>query len=260
MINGPVHEGHRVQVDLPEDEHVKNFGAPKPPHAGLCVFATMDMMARWHHVAELIGIIHKLQEGGGWPEKVDQVVKHFAPSLKYIQYEGTSPEILDKAMARRIAVGVTFGFSDRYKGPDGRVLEYIYHMVLLVYMDEKRACILDNNFPGTYEWMARAEFLRRWAHPTGKGWAYLFLVPPPPPFESEDDANAMGDTFAHLADAGILGPGSAIQASMFGGLLRTKWPLPSVPADRGHHAWGGNLSACYGNRRTRRGGPPLCLA
>lgn len=173
-VDGPVHEGVEVAIDLPSEQHVKNFGAPDDG-AGLCVFASMDMAARWHHIAELTDIIHKLKKGGGWPEKVDRVLQEHAPNRKYIQYEGKDPNLMDAAMLVRSPCCVTYGYGPRYNG------QTIAHMVILVHLDDKWAAIVDNNFPGTFEWMSRAEFLRRWVHPSGKGWAYTFLESPPPP-------------------------------------------------------------------------------
>jgi hypothetical protein len=174
VVDGPTHDSTEVECDLPPEQHVKNFGAPADGK-GLCVFASMSMLARWHHQLALSDVIHKVQEGGGWPEKVDQVLKQYSPSTKYLQYEGVDPKILDEAMARRAAACVTYGYGERYK------MQTIYHMVLLVHLDQKFACIVDNNFPGTYEWMSRDEFLKRWKHPGGQGWAFTFLESPPPP-------------------------------------------------------------------------------
>jgi hypothetical protein len=174
VVDGPAHEGVEITVDLPNDQHVKNFGAPDD-NLGLCVFASMTMGARWHNVRALDDVIHKLRKGGGWPEKVDQVFKQFAPDLKYVQYEGKDPAILDKAMLESRMCHVTYGYGERYR------MQTIAHMVNLVHLDQKWAAILDNNFPGTYEWMPREEFLKRWAHPGGQGWAYVMLAPPPPP-------------------------------------------------------------------------------
>lgn len=176
-VGGPsLDDGTEVTVHLPESQHVKNIGAPADG-LGLCVFASMDMAARWHNVTELEGIIGKIREGGGWPEKVDQVLGLHAPNLDYVQYEGANPAILDQAMAENRAACVTYGYGERYGG------KTIYHMVLLVHLDDKVACILDNNFPGAnnLEWMTRREFLRRWMHPHGQGWAFVLLAPPPPP-------------------------------------------------------------------------------
>lgn len=174
VVDGEIHDGVEIQVDLPVKQHIRNFGAPKDG-LGLCVFASMTHAARWHNARPLFDVIHKLEKGGGWPGKVDEVFKQYAPDVKYVQYEGTNPSILDKALADGHMACVTYGYAERYK------MATIYHMVNLVHLDEKVAVVLDNNFPGTYEWMSRAEFLKRWAHPSGKGWAYIILAPPPPP-------------------------------------------------------------------------------
>lgn len=173
-IDGPTHNGVEVSVDLPTQQHVKNIGAPADGK-GLCVFASIDMAARWHNMPELIDVLHKVREGGGWPEKVDAIMKELAPERKYLQYEGTDPAILDNAMSIRAPACVTYGTGERYD------MQTIYHMVLLVHLDQKTACIVDNNFPGTFEWMSRDDFLERWKHPSGHGWAIVFLAPPPPP-------------------------------------------------------------------------------
>jgi hypothetical protein len=73
---------------------------------------------------------------------------------------------------------VTYGYGERYGSGT------IYHMVALLHLDDSLACVLDDNFPGTYEWMSRAEFLKRWKHPSGSGWAVVLLLPPPPPVPS----------------------------------------------------------------------------
>lgn len=174
VVNGPSHNGTEVTIDLPRDQHVRNFGAPKDGQ-GLCVFASMDMAARWHNLKPLIDIIHKIPDGGGWPEKVDKVIRKHAPDAQYVQYEGTDPAILDQAMAEGAPACVTYGTGERYGG------QTIYHMVLLCHLDSATACIIDNNFPGTYEWMTRKEFLERWTHAGGSGWSFVFLEPPPPP-------------------------------------------------------------------------------
>lgn len=174
VVDGVIHDGTEIQIDLPSGQHVKNFGAPADG-LGLCVFASMSMAARWHHVRELSDVIHKVKKGGGWPDKVSDVIKQYAPELDVVQYEGIDPSILDKALMEDRPACVTYGYGERYQ------MKTIYHMVMLVHLDSHSAAILDNNFPGTYEWMTREEFLRRWVHPSGKGWAYVMLAPPPPP-------------------------------------------------------------------------------
>lgn len=174
VVDGNVHNGVELQIDLPASQHVKNFGAPLD-NKGLCVFASMTMAARWHNVRPLFDVIHKIDRGGGWPDKVDGVFKKYAPHLRYVQYQGTDPAMLDKALSEGRPACVTYGYGERYR------MQTIYHMVMLVHLDSEWAAILDNNYTGTYEWMPRQEFLRRWVHPSGTGWAYVMLAPTPPP-------------------------------------------------------------------------------
>ena len=63
----------------------------------------------------------------------------------------------------------------------------IAHMVSLVHADDKWFAILDNNFPGSIEWMSPEEFKRTY---TGgrAGWAVLLLNPGPPPPPCRDQS------------------------------------------------------------------------
>ena len=176
VVDGPSRNGVEIQIDLPASQHIKNFGAPDDG-LGLCVFASMTMAARWHHVTELSDVIHKIKQGGGYPEKVTNVIKEFAPAYsdRLVQYEGTDLAVCEKLLSQGRPACVTYGYGERYQ------MQTIYHMVLLVHLDKDVAVILDNNYTGTFEWMPRAEFQKRFVHPTGKGWAYGLMVPGPPP-------------------------------------------------------------------------------
>lgn len=184
VIDGPVHNGVEVQVDLPPSEWVENIGLGPNHDVGCCVWASLDADARWHNYKPLIGILRKMKEGGGWPAKMDAIIKEHAPGTQYTQCEDTDPAILDDALSRRVPVCVTYGFGELYVGPSNPT-GAISHMVLLVHLDAKYACIIDNNFvkKGERFWMSRDEFLRRWICTTGKGWAVVLnhSVPPPPP-------------------------------------------------------------------------------
>jgi hypothetical protein len=160
-----------LQCDLPQDQHLHNL----PNGGGCCVFASMDMAARWHHITPLIGVLND-KLGGGYPKKVDSVIaKRFPGYHNYIQANGEElgVPLLDWALSNGHIACVTYGYSERYGKP-------ISHMVCLVHLDKTRACVLDNNFPDSYEWMDRTEFIRRWKM-HGGAWCYVFLEPPPPP-------------------------------------------------------------------------------
>jgi hypothetical protein len=184
--NGPIFRGVEVTVDLPGKtvadggQRVWNIRAPLDG-LGCCVFASIDMAARYQNIRPLIGVIDRIKRGGGWPEKVTRVVEQAAQDagsepIEFVQYLGSDPSILDLAMKTGRPVCITYGYGEYpYNGAT------IAHMVLLVHLDEQLACIIDNNNPLYDTWMSRDELLRRWLHPRGQGWAVVFLAPPAPP-------------------------------------------------------------------------------
>lgn len=168
-------DGTEVACDLPLQEWIKNVGGRDG--AGLCVFTSIEHSARWQNCEALRGFQQKMRAemGGGYPEKVDRMMKKYAPGAKYIQYSGKDPAVLDLAIKTGRMPAVTYGYSERYGGR-------VAHMVSLVHLDDKIACVLDNNFIGQdrLEWMDRPEFLRRWKL-GGGGWCIILLDPGPPP-------------------------------------------------------------------------------
>lgn len=177
-------DGTEIQCDLPVDLQVRNRGGSDG--AGLCVFASLKHAAVWQNVEALESIFEWMftHPGGGWPEKVDQVIGQICkdkgvPKPDYIHIHGSDLEPIKLALKTGRIVCVTYSFSPsgRYGG------QKIAHMVNVLHCDDQRVCLLDNNFPGTYEWMTPQEFLRSYAY-RGPGWAIVFLAegPPPAPF------------------------------------------------------------------------------
>src|SRR6185437_9808487 len=70
-----------------------------------------------------------------------------------------------------------------YDGRDNFYRGSVAHMVTLAHIDQQRAAIIDNNRPGEWLWMSRADFLSRWRG-MGGGWAVVFLGPPPTPYNA----------------------------------------------------------------------------
>lgn len=181
--DGPTHSGVEIAIDLPASRQIHNIGAPEDG-LGLCVFASMEHAGRWHNRRPLFDVINKIPKGGGWPEKVDAVLKEHAPDVRadhhYIKTKADLGWVRDELHAGKM-ICITYGYGERYSN------QTIYHMVNLVHLDEKWAVFLDNNFPCTperpnrYEWMSADEGFRRIIHPTGQGWAYSLDAPPPPP-------------------------------------------------------------------------------
>lgn len=173
-----------IQMDMPESLHKANVGGSDG--AGLCVFTSIEHAAIWQNVEALHGFQAWMRRypGGGWPEKLDKKIKEYAasrglPVPQFLQAEGRAADLLPLAEAalksgRAVAVTYDFSPSGRYGG------RRIAHMVNLVHLDAKHACVLDNNYIGVakYEWMSRDDFARVLGN---RGWVAILLDPGPPP-------------------------------------------------------------------------------
>ena len=174
-------DGLEPRNDVPKSLQVKNRGGSDG--AGLCVFASLEHAARWQDVPALIGVFEWMwtKPGGGWPEKVDRVVADLCKSRKtpvpaYLQIEGGDFDLIRRACQTGRIPAVTYAFS-----PTGRYGKArIAHMVNLIHADDRWCAVLDNNFPGTVEWMSVADFQRVWAGGS-QGWAVILLAEGPPP-------------------------------------------------------------------------------
>jgi hypothetical protein len=165
--------------DLPASQRKKNIASKG---LGCCVFRSIDYAARWQQVPELYDLPEQLVEagipGGGYPDKVDEVMKQFAPGASYIQDTSGDADILEAILKTGRMPCVTYNGHDCHYGGN------IAHMVCLPYFDRQTgwACVSDNNFPGenAFVWMSPDEFLKRWKG-NGGGWAFALLAVPPPP-------------------------------------------------------------------------------
>lgn len=166
----------QVQTDLPVSQKMKNVGGTDG--AGLCVFTSITWAMRYQNEPDGTHFRKDMQgeRGGGWPEKVDQMMKKYAPGVKYIQDTSGDPEILRAILDSGRMACVT------YNGHDCHYSGSIAHMVDLVCFDGKWACVSDNNFidDSQFVWMSPEEFIQRWKG-TGGGWVVCLLSPPPPP-------------------------------------------------------------------------------
>jgi hypothetical protein len=166
--------------DLPASERKKNIASRG---LGCCVFRSIDYAARWQQVPELYDLPEQLVQagipGGGYPEKVDEVLAKFGPGVSYLQDTSGDADILEAILKTGRMPSVT------YNGHDCHYFGSIAHMVCLPYFDRATgwACISDNNFPGEnqFVWMSPEDFLKRWKGGGGGGWVFALLAPPPPP-------------------------------------------------------------------------------
>jgi hypothetical protein len=179
-------DGVRAVCDIPVSQHIRNTGGSDG--AGLCVFTSIEHSGDWHGVNHLTGFQRWMtrKPGGGYPEKVDKMLAEYCrekrvPVPAYVQHTDGDEVVLDAAVAAGLMPCITYG------GRDDFYRSGIYHMVNLVHLDDKRACIVDNNRPGTFLWMTRAELLTRWRSMQG-GWVFVLLASPPPPYSGEPPA------------------------------------------------------------------------
>lgn len=138
--------------------------------SGLCVWTSIQYAAWIQNVPELRDLQKRMtrEPGGGCPGKVDAYLKKWAPNVRYVQYEGSSPAIIELALKTGRLASITWG-------------QRREHMLTAVHLDATRAAIVDNNDPNRVQWFSRSEFLRRWAGAAGAGWVVVLLNPGPPP-------------------------------------------------------------------------------
>lgn len=154
--------------DLPSERHVRNIRGKDG--TGCCVWASGQMMADWHDFKPFASILSD-KLGGAHSGSVEAAFKRKAPGFKgYVQAQGRdSMELCDWAARTGRIACVTYGPS---------------HMVIMVHLDaagtpNPRAAVIDNNRPGEWLWMPRAEFIAK--HQQGGAWSYALLTSPPPP-------------------------------------------------------------------------------
>jgi hypothetical protein len=182
---GPVApDGTEVDCDLPVALHLRNRGGSDG--AGLCVFASMSHAGRWHTEPVFTAAFEHMfrYPGGGYPSKVDAVVKRIAteknlPVPAYLQVESGDLDLLADAVQRGHLIGVTYSWSPtgRY---GGRQIAHMVNCVAARAGPAKLWAVLDNNYPGDVEWMDEKNFARSYTG-IGGGWSVILLLPPPPP-------------------------------------------------------------------------------
>jgi hypothetical protein len=193
-------DGTPAGTVLPVSLHMKNTGGndrskynPRGEPgkgSGLCVFTSIEMVCRSLNLRDIYGLQKWMTEhpGGGWPEKVTEMLKLFCkqkavPVPDYFQVEANDLDILRKALRSGRPVGITYSYSPtgNYQG------KKIAHMVMLAAAGAGKGpdgkgwwAVVDNNYPGQWEWMSEAQFLSV-ASGGSRLWAVIFIAPAPPP-------------------------------------------------------------------------------
>lgn len=173
--NGSVHNGTEVDVDIPRMMRQQNSGSRIPPFLGLCVWASLQMLANYHNCTPLRDIFEKRRNkpGGGWPEELRREMDARGLQDKYRQLIGTDFDFIKEALAEGRPVACTYGFGEDYRGT-------ISHWVVLVAWKNGKVAVLDDNYINYLSWMDEDEFKRRALHPKGSMWCAYLLWPLPP--------------------------------------------------------------------------------
>lgn len=185
LVGGPTHpSGAEVDLDLPAERHQANMGGSDG--AGLCVFTAIGMAADWAHLPGLVDFRDYMTRhpGGGYPEKVDRFLRRLCqerglPEPAYLQIETKGLDLLAAAVrqGRMPAVTYTHSPTGRY---GGRRIAHMVNLVAARAGARRLWAVLDNNYPGSLEWMTEAEFHACFSG-LGQGWAVILLEPGPPP-------------------------------------------------------------------------------
>ncbi len=184
-VGGPVHpDGSEVHCDLPIDRHQRNAGGSDG--AGLCVFTSIGMAADWCSEPGLIDFRDWMRSrpGGGYPAKVTAMIRALCRERqvaepKYFQLQGGDLDVLAKAVQQGHLACVTYSLSPtgRY---GGRPIAHMVNCVAARAGPQQLWAIVDNNHPGTIEWMTQEQFHQSYTH-IGGGWSVILLKEGPPP-------------------------------------------------------------------------------
>ena len=171
-------QGTIPRAGIPRIWHVRNRGGRDG--AGLCVYASAKHSGLVHQEPVFTGMFEWMfqQPGGSYPSKFKKSVETYAREKglsipRYLSVERADWEFVVKAAASGRPLGVTYSHSPtgRYGG------SRISHMVSLCHASESEVAILDNNYPGSYEWMT-PEVAKR----VGVlEWVIVLLTPGRPP-------------------------------------------------------------------------------
>ena len=179
-------EGVEVSCDYPATRHRKNIGGRDG--AGLCVFTSVQHAADWQHLQPLGNDFQKWmskQPGGGWPEKLTKMVREFCSDTKepmpdMLQNVNGDLNLLTEAVNKGYLAGITYCRSPTGRYGGQTIAHMINCMGARLGPNKDIWCVMDNNFPGSYEWMDEKDFVRSFRG-NGGNWFVIFLDKPQPP-------------------------------------------------------------------------------
>ena len=130
---------------------------------GSCVHATMISLFWWQHRDNLATRWSTKYDSGESPQGLAS--KFDKEGVRYAYTVGGDVAFLEWACKTRRGCGIT-------------VMGGL-HMVALVHLDDKWACILDNNNVAQYKWIPRESLISEWKN--SNGWSVAILYTPTAP-------------------------------------------------------------------------------
>lgn len=144
--------------NLPEACRRENYAG------GSCVYASTESAFEWANMPDWDILYRDTHSGGSGAEKLGNYLTR--DGIKYVQTTSGDVSVLDWAMRTRRMVIMAY---------------YPSHYVNLVHLDDKWACILNNNHVDKYTWLTREEFIQGWLGYGGEATVLMYDPVPPLP-------------------------------------------------------------------------------
>lgn len=177
VTNTPEFQGVRASVPVPAEFHIRNEGSSLDG-LGLCVGASLLINGAYQGVpgmergkdSEWWRYL-KARPGGSYPEKLEADVRKLYPGEKWVSWTGRVTDLIEEYTRAGYPVAATMNTGIQYGWAP------IHHMVSVVHLDDKLACVVDNNDPGRFHWMSAADYKRRFVDGQ-TGWLFVWLRNP----------------------------------------------------------------------------------
>jgi hypothetical protein len=176
VLDVPVYRGVKADVPIPPELHLRNEGGSDG--AGLCVITSLLINGRYQGIPALADgkasrfwKLAKSRPGGYYPEKLERYLdelRETMPGVRWISWEGKVTDLIESYTRRGVPVACTTNTGALYG------YQSIHHYITVAHLDADLACLIDNNDPGKYHWMPRAEFDRRFVDGL-QGWLFIWI-------------------------------------------------------------------------------------
>ncbi len=163
LILGPsvIAKQERPVVNIPLALRQENWVGNQ--REGSCVHASMISLMRWQGRYNLANYWRKTYGNGCWP--ADLAARFDKEKVRYAYTDKGDVKFIEWACRTRRGCGITVMGGA--------------HMVALVHLDSKWACLLDNNNVSKYKWVPREMLIAEWK--ASYGWAVTPIYTPAAP-------------------------------------------------------------------------------